>query len=294
MQHAQRHPSDQTLLLALDRELSVRRQITLDRHLSSCERCRSRSSTMASVADETSRLCLRGESAPPTAALRRRLQADMAEAGTRWERSVSFRIRKAFATLPFAIRVGASVALVGVVLALMRSTPGIGSVVTPIEAASLPIRALTPGATARVDRDALCAGQLPARSPIAAPVRQAVLRQYRMEQVPEHEYELDYLITPELGGTADPRNLWPERYASGIWNARVKDELERRLPQLVCQGTLDLETAQQAIADNWILAYKKYLGTDRPIVKQGNVLDDEEEREAEGGRAPLRVSLAGM
>ncbi len=82
-----------------------------------------------------------------------------------------------------------------------------------------------------------------------------------METVPEREYELDYLITPELGGIADRRNLWPERYDSRVWNAHVKDELERLLPQLVCQGRLDLVTAQQDIAANWIVAYQKYFQT---------------------------------
>ena len=96
-------------------------------------------------------------------------------------------------------------------------------------------------------------------------VRQEVLRNYGMEHVPEHEYELDYLVTPALGGTADPRNLWPERYASPLWNARVKDELEGLLPQLVCEGKVELATAQRDIARDWIAAYKKYFRTDRPI-----------------------------
>ena len=61
-----------------------------------------------------------------------------------------------------------------------------------------------------------------------------------MEGVPAHEYELDYLITPELGGSGDRRNLWPERYGARVWNARVKDELEQLLPQLVCRGEVDL------------------------------------------------------
>jgi len=33
----------------------------------------------------------------------------------------------------------------------------------------------------------------------------------------------------------------------------------------VCSGELDLPTAQQAIASDWITAYKKYLGTDRYV-----------------------------
>jgi len=58
-----------------------------------------------------------------------------------------------------------------------------------------------------------------------------VLHDYRMDGIANEEYELDYLITPELGGSSDRRNLWPERYGSRVWNARVKDELEGLLPR---------------------------------------------------------------
>ena len=63
-----------------------------------------------------------------------------------------------------------------------------------------------------------------------------------------------------MGGAEDIHNLWPEPTSSSAWNAHVKDALEERLHQLVCAGELDLPTAQQAIATDWITAYKKYLG----------------------------------
>jgi hypothetical protein len=34
---------------------------------------------------------------------------------------------------------------------------------------------------------------------------------------------------------------------------------------LVCEGRLDLPTAQREIATNWIAAYKKYFHTDKPL-----------------------------
>jgi hypothetical protein len=49
------------------------------------------------------------------------------------------------------------------------------------------------------------------------------------------------------------------------WNAQVKDRLEDKLHELVCSGQLDLTTAQQAIASNWIEACKKYLSPNPPI-----------------------------
>jgi hypothetical protein len=49
------------------------------------------------------------------------------------------------------------------------------------------------------------------------------------------------------------------------WNAQVKDRLEGQLHELVCSGQLDLKTAQQAIASNWIEAYKLYVSPNPPI-----------------------------
>lgn len=78
-------------------------------------------------------------------------------------------------------------------------------------------------------------------------------------------YEVDYLITPALGGADDIGNLWPQSYSATIWNAHVKDALEDRLHELVCRGDVDLTTAQREISRDWISAYKKYFHTDRPI-----------------------------
>jgi hypothetical protein len=44
----------------------------------------------------------------------------------------------------------------------------------------------------------------------------------------------------------------------------VKDALERKLHTLVCAGKLDLKTAQNEIASNWIEAYQKYVTKSPP------------------------------
>jgi len=41
---------------------------------------------------------------------------------------------------------------------------------------------------------------------------------------------------------------------------QLKDRLERRLCEMVCAGALDIGTAQQVIAKDWIAAYRKYYG----------------------------------
>jgi len=129
----------------------------------------------------------------------------------------------------------------------------------------LPVRYLTPGVVRPVSSADVCAADPELEPPaIPADVRRMVLRSYGAADLPEREYELDYLITPALGGAADPRNLWPERYASPTWNARVKDELEDLLHRMVCSGALSLSAAQRDMAGDWIAAYKRYFHTERP------------------------------
>lgn len=89
--------------------------------------------------------------------------------------------------------------------------------------------------------------------------REKVLAEYGIPAAQAGDYEVDYLITPGLGGNDDIRNLWPEPYHTANWNAHVKDALEERLHEMVCSHQLDLETAQKAIATDWIAAYQKYV-----------------------------------
>jgi hypothetical protein len=73
------------------------------------------------------------------------------------------------------------------------------------------------------------------------------------------------LIPLELGGSTSIRNLWPEFHRTSPWNAQAKDRLEGKLHELVCDGKIDLKTAQQAIASNWIEAYKLNVSPNPPI-----------------------------
>jgi hypothetical protein len=64
----------------------------------------------------------------------------------------------------------------------------------------------------------------------------------------------------ELGGSNSIRNLWPQSYWTKPLNAHVKDRLENKLHKLVCTGKLGLPEAQKAIAQDWVEAYKTYVG----------------------------------
>jgi hypothetical protein len=130
----------------------------------------------------------------------------------------------------------------------------------------LPRADLTPGATASITLEDICGPDRYGRTqPIPGSVHQAIFAQYGADYGRAAEYELDYLITPELGGVADARNLWPQPFARTRWNAYVKDELERLLHQLVCEKRVELATAQREMASDWISAYKRYFKTELPL-----------------------------
>jgi hypothetical protein len=241
---------------------------------------------MASRAAEVSR-AYRDEFTPEipcSEALRRRVVASVRDRSAALDRSWQFRILETLPTFPGAALVGTLLVISVIVGQFLWPSPQsmhAELVSSSLESGVLPVRSLTPGATGNANIAALCAEQALAKPTIPEAVRSAILHDYRMERVPEPEYELDYLITPELGGIADRRNVWPERYDSRVWNAHVKDELERLLAQLVCQGKLDLVTAQRDIAANWIAAYKKYFRSDRPIPRQFSALVDDDDLEVE-------------
>jgi hypothetical protein len=87
----------------------------------------------------------------------------------------------------------------------------------------------------------------------------AVYDRYGVTWVP-YQHEVDHLISLELGGSNAIRNLWPEPYA-GRWGARTKDVLENRLHELVCDGRLSLASAQRQEAQDWVAAYRRYVGS---------------------------------
>ncbi|HVV45976.1 MAG TPA: hypothetical protein VHC72_12260, partial [Bryobacteraceae bacterium] len=132
---------------------------------------------------------------------------------------------------------------------------------------TVPDPSLTPGATMLVSREQVCKASNSNNRMVPATLQRQVFEEYGIGRAEPHAYEVDYLITPALGGADDIHNLWPESYEATVWNARVKDALEAHLRDMVCGGQLDLMTAQREIAMNWIEAYKKYFHTDRPLTR---------------------------
>ena len=67
---------------------------------------------------------------------------------------------------------------------------------------------------------------------------------------------LDHLVPIALGGSNDRTNLWPEPLAKPP-AAHQKDRLETVLHQRVCNGAIQLDRAQVAIAQNWLAEYHR-------------------------------------
>jgi hypothetical protein len=132
-------------------------------------------------------------------------------------------------------------------------------------AVTIPDARLTPGAAVPISMEEVCKETPPKNKIVPVSMQRRVFGAYGIDNASPAAYEVDYLITPALGGSDDIRNLWPQTYSAATWNAQVKDALEDRLHELVCSGALDLATAQRDISRDWIAAYKYYFHTDKPI-----------------------------
>ncbi len=130
----------------------------------------------------------------------------------------------------------------------------------------LPNKTRTPGDALDVTAKDVCK---PGYSKLVRDVPQAVKNQaytnYGITSRKPGEYEIDHLISLELGGSNSIKNLWPQSYVTKPWNAHVKDKLENELHKEVCDGKISMATAQHDISADWIAAYKKYFHTDTPL-----------------------------
>lgn len=70
------------------------------------------------------------------------------------------------------------------------------------------------------------------------------------------QYEVDHLISLELGGSNDISNLWPEP-AEPRPGFHEKDLVENYLHALVCNGKMTLQEAQEKIVKDWVYVYQQ-------------------------------------
>ena len=131
-------------------------------------------------------------------------------------------------------------------------------------AASLPIipdHVMTPGVVDPVaTRQKICTpGYTATVRHVPPSLKKKVFARYKIDPKSD-KFEVDHLISLELGGSNDINNLWPQSYTTQPWNARKKDRLENKLRFFICTGVIDMKTAQDDISGDWTVAYKKYVG----------------------------------
>jgi len=255
------HLDDHEFLLAADTALPPRRQEYARRHLSACPPCAARLETLQRGLNVTIAEWHGADerSLPPISIARARLRLRLRELADGSRNEVPERPWSwAFVAMAAVVLLAAF----GWPLAAYRAGSIFGNSNTT---ALRPRGDLTPGAVRAVTLRELCANDgLGHGAAIPASVQAQIFERYGADIEHADHYELDYLITPELGGAADAANLWPQPYSGTKWNAYVKDELEREFHRLTCEGSIDLATAQRELAIDWIAAYKRHFNTDVP------------------------------
>lgn len=126
-------------------------------------------------------------------------------------------------------------------------------------AGELPDAQFTPGVARTVSVQELCTTSTKLVRHTSAATKAEVYKEYGIE--PKHApecsgpghacYEVDHLISLEIGGADVKGNLWPQLY-DGPDNAHDKDLLENHLHKLICSNVMTLEAAQACISTNWI------------------------------------------
>lgn len=265
------HISDPELIQAADGELSNHRAREIQSHLEACWSCRSRRAeiekTIAKFVES-----YEGKSAgelPSIDAARFRLESRLAEVSAISRPTVLERVAGFISAHHRLVYAGSGIA------AVLLGYFAVRFMIPPVHAAPIPNARLTPGAARSVSREEICKAENSEEfQSVSDNVARRVFEEYGIRNPAPRTYEVDYLITPALGGSNDIRNLWPQPYAEGTWNSHVKDALEDRLRAMVCDGALDLETAQQEISSDWIAAYRKYFRTREPLeIHAGFALD---------------------
>ncbi|MGI4854635.1 MAG: anti-sigma factor family protein [Janthinobacterium lividum] len=255
------HLREDITLLFLQGELPADAARRVEKHLCLCTACREKVAVLRSM--DQALAPLNRQALPDASAARARLAASLIPIEPRH----GFGWMAALARPTIFFRIAAVAALCVVAATYRQATRPLQELMaTYEETGPKPDHTLTPGSA-----NALSVAQVCERSDddldpkVPLETQQAVFHAYRLDARRAKAYQVDYLINPQLGGDSTLQNLWPEPYHATVWNATAKDALETRLHGMVCNGQIDLQSAQQELATDWIAAYKKYFHATRPV-----------------------------
>lgn len=110
----------------------------------------------------------------------------------------------------------------------------------------------TPGVVLTTDTKKICVpGYSKTVRNVPLNVKNLAYSSYKQKRVARKCCEVDHLISLELGGSNDIKNLWPQPYP----DAYSKDSVENWLHHMVCTNRISIDSAQKMIAKDWITLY---------------------------------------
>jgi hypothetical protein len=193
MRYEEFHISDRNLLLSVDGEISKRRMAKIREHLAACWACRARMKKLENTVTDFVTICHQNldlqlpASTGPRALLRAQL-ARLAEESYPDPRPQFVRSLFQLGRLPSGLEFGKLSA----------------------EPVFSPDPRKTPGMTSALTQWQVCRQETAEVRSIPASMGKEVFEKYGIVAPPPRAYELDFLISPELGGAEDVRNLWPQ------------------------------------------------------------------------------------
>lgn len=122
---------------------------------------------------------------------------------------------------------------------------------------NLPDKACTPGSVipSVTEKQVCVPGYAKSARNVSEREKNEVFTEYGIFSHQSGEYEIDHLISLELGGSNDIANLWPE-VANPTPGFHEKDQVENYIHKQVCSGVITLEQAQKDISNNWLVIYE--------------------------------------
>ena len=124
--------------------------------------------------------------------------------------------------------------------------------------AQLPNSFQTPGAKSKANEAQVCAADFEASvKPMAKWQHDQALERYG-KRPEDFTGELDHLIPLSLGGTNELDNIWPLPPNKDM-GPEQKKELDAKLHSMVCDKSITLKAAQEAIKKDWVKAYQQYV-----------------------------------
>lgn len=132
------------------------------------------------------------------------------------------------------------------------ATYGVQTKISHCVAGVLPDPTCSPGAVLTTSIKTICTvGYTKTVRNISVATKKKVFKEYGIPYFEHSNYEVDHIISLEIGGSNDISNLFPESYLIPD-GARVKDVFENYLRRQICNGSMTIQEAQKEISTNWL------------------------------------------